>query len=236
MADLHALLKTAFTTAKEIATTTIDFAPPPPPLPVQQTQLQEPVYKSTSLLPAILTGAFFKLYDDFSDLQILPDNHFVMEFFKVAITAFTTLFLLQDFYITIIFLILSVLEITLKSADTTFWKAGILIPTICFLLHLPNFIMPSASFIGILIALVALFLFIVYIEKITFPEETSVNKLLNRCAIFVCAGLMIYNKQIYIAQPYIPLMGGWTAGYMGVYVITHLYALLTTKPPAPHEE
>ena len=231
---MAALLKTAFATAKEIATAVPNV--PTEPAPSTITTIQEPVYKSTSLLPAILTGVFFKLYDDFSDLQILPDNHFVMEFFKVAITAFTTLLLLQDFYITIIFLILSVLEITLKSADTTFWKAGIIIPAICFLLHLPNFVTPSASFVGILIALVVLFLFIVYIEKITFPEETSVNKLINRGAIFVCAGLMIYNKHIYTAQPYIPLIGGWTAGYMGIYVITHLYELLTKKPVAAHEE
>ncbi len=238
MANIAEFIKTAFATAKEVVIKAPSVEEET--VTVIEPSLPQPVYKPSSqvlsLSFAILTGVFFKLYDDFSDLSILPDNHFLMEFFKVAITAFTTLMLLQDFYITVIFLILSIMELTLKSADTMFWRAGILIPAICFLLHLPHFVMPTPTFVLVLIALVALFLFIIYVEKITFPEETSTNKLINRAAIFAGGVLMLYNTGKYSGQPYIPLIGGWTAGYMGIYIITHLFELLTKNAPQPHEE
>lgn len=240
MAEFAALFKVAFSTAKEVVAAVDDVAgePTPPaapptvePAPVTNQPaipIPTPIYKPSrpvGLAIAILTGAFFKLYDDFNDLNILPDNHLVMEFFKVGITVFTTLLLVQDVYITLVFLLLSIMELALKSADTPYWRAGIIIPIVCLLLHAPHFIMPSMLYLGIFAAINALMLFVGYIEKYAFPEETSSNKLINRALVLGAGIVMLYNSGKYGNHFYIPLMGGWAVGYMIIYVITHGYEL-----------
>jgi hypothetical protein len=203
------------------------------------THLPQPLYKppkAVGIAIAAATGAFFKLYDDFIDLSLLPESHFIMELFKVGITVFTTLLLVQDVYITFLFLFLSVLELTLKSADTPYWRAGIIIPLVIALLHLPHFVAPTGGFVLTFILLTALMLFIVYIEKQIFPEETSSNKIINRCALLAASGFMIYNSSKYESHPYIPLVGGWAAGYMFIYVVTHIFDLFRKRAAAAKED
>jgi hypothetical protein len=233
MAEFAALFKIAFSTAKEVATvaeaaTVSAPAAAPAEEPQAAIPIPTPIYKPSrpiGLTIAILTGAFFKLYDDFNDLHLLPDDHLVMEFFKVGITVFTTLLLVQDVYITLVFLLLSIMELALKSADTPYWRAGIIIPIVCLLLHIPHFVMPSMLYIGIFAAINVLMLFVGYIEKYAFPEETSSNKLINRALVLGAGIVMLYNAGKYGDHAYIPLMGGWAVGYMAIYVITHGYEL-----------
>ncbi len=245
MAAIVALFKTALSTAKEISKTveeTIlvsDDAIVPAPAQQPTIPVPTPIYKPNKplgLTIAILTGAFFKLYDDFNDLHLLPDNHLIMEFFKVGITVFTTLLLVQDVYITLVFLLLSIMELTLKSADTPYWRAGIIIPIVCLLLHIPHFVAPSFLYIAIFAAINALMLFVGYIEKYAFPEETSSNKLINRALVLGAGIVMLYNSGKYGDHAYIPLMGGWAVGYMVIYVITHGYELYKQAQQAKAEE
>ena len=245
MAEFTALFKTAFSTAKEVAAVAESVIVPQTETETVATAVTEakgaipiptPIYKpnrQVGLGIAILTGAFFKLYDDFNDLQLLPDNHLVMEFFKVGITVFTTLLLVQDVYITLVFLLLSIMELTLKSADTPYWRAGIIIPIVCLLLHSPHFVMPSLTYILVFAAINVLMLFVGYIEKYAFPEETSSNKLINRALVLGAGIVMLYNAGKYGDHAYIPLMGGWAVGYMAIYVITHGYELYKQSKTAP---
>ncbi len=190
--------------------------------------LPKPIYnppKAAGIAIAAASGAFFKLYDDFIDLSFLPESHILIEFFKVGITVFTTLMLSLDVYTTFFFLFLSVLELAAKSADTPYWRAGILIPLILFFLHMPHFVTPSLGFVIVFVILTLGTLFIVYVEKQTFPEETSSNKIINRILLFIANSFVIYNIDKYANMPYAPIICSWVNGYVAIYIITHAYDL-----------
>ncbi len=190
--------------------------------------LPKPIYnppKAAGIAIAAASGAFFKLYDDFIDLSFLPESHILIEFFKVGITVFTTLMLSLDVYTTFFFLFLSVLELAAKSADTPYWRAGILIPLVLFFLHMPHFVIPSLGFVIIFVLLTLITLFVVYVEKQTFPEETSSNKIINRILLFIANSFVIYNIDKYANMPYAPIICSWVNGYVAIYIITHAYDL-----------
>jgi hypothetical protein len=198
----------------------------------------EPVFSDTSLqqgiiqlplpisiLIAALTGIFCKLYDDAIDLKIYKDGDTIPEIIKVCITCFTTLMASSNIFASIFILILSFVELACASADTPYWKMGILIPITTTILHCITLPILQYSSIFIIINIIAIIvcLLAVYFEKKMFSEEMSINKINNRT---ICVITSIYSIYAYYNSfsyfPIIPIILSWVSGYMGTYVIDHL--------------
>ena len=131
----------------------------------------------------------------------------------------------SNIFASLFILILSVVELSYGSADTPFWKMGILIPITTTILHIIS--LPwtsySSTFIGINIFAIIVALLAVFFEKKLFPEETSFNKINNR---IICVAVSAYSIYAYYNSfsyfPIIPIILSWVIGYMGTYVIDHL--------------
>ncbi len=190
---------------------------------LQQGIIQLPL--PISILIAALTGIFCKLYDDAIDLKIYKDGDTIPEILKVCITCFTTLMASSNIFASIFVLIISFVELACASADTPYWKMGILIPittTILHLLSLPIF-QYSSTFISIHIIAIIVCILVIFLEKKMFSEEMSFNKINNRA---ICTIMSLYSIYAYYDSisyfPIIPIILGWVSGYMGTYVIDHV--------------
>jgi hypothetical protein len=198
---------------------------------LQQGILQLPI--PISILIAVLTGIFCKLYDDAIDLKIYKDGDTIPEILKVCITCFTTLMASSNIFASIFVLIISFVELGCASADTPYWKMGIFIPittTILHLLSLPIF-QYSSTFISIHIIAIVVCILVIFLEKKMFSEEMSFNKINNRA---ICAIMSLYSIYAYYDSisyfPIIPIILGWVSGYMGTYVIDHVVYKYVFQP------
>lgn len=195
---------------------------------VADTSLQQGILNlsiPSSIAAAALTGIFCKLYDDVIDLKIYKEGAPITEILKVCITCFTTLMASSNIFASLFILILSVVELSYGSADTPFWKMGILIPITTTILHFIS--LPwtsySSTFISINIFIIIAALAAVFFEKKLFPEETSFNKINNRVLCVAVSAYSIYKYYDGFSYfPIIPIILSWVIGYMGTYVIDHL--------------
>ena len=185
-----------------------------------------------SIVFAGLTGVFCKLYDDAIDLKIYKEGDTISEILKVCITCFTTLMASSNIFASMFILIISIIELSYGSADTAFWKMGILIPITTTILHcisLPIFSY-SASFISIHIFTIICAILVIIFEKKLFPEETSFNKINNRILCVITSVYSIYTYYDSFSYfPIIPIILGWIIGYMGTYAIDHIVYYYTNK-------
>ena len=171
---------------------------------------------------AIFTGLLWKLYDDNTDLAILPDNAAPIEILKILITTLTVLLLLSDIYLSIVFLVLTAFVFFEGVAETSFWKAGALIPILTTLLGFASFkpsISELAYFSGTLIVCVATLL----AEHKLFPEEISWKKAAVR---IINAGIVFIFPYMFPQYSYsraFLLIAFWNLGYTCAWLAVHAY-------------
>lgn len=172
---------------------------------------------------AILTGLTWKLYDDFTDINLAADNSFIMESLKIAIILSTTLMLTSNIYLAIIFALLTAGVLVEGVAESVFWKAGSLCPIIALLLSATTFTHNSVgelAFFGFnLIACIG----VLFAEHILFPEEISFLKvaarLINAPSMFIFPYLFPY----YAYSPALWLIAFWNLGYTIAWAGLHIY-------------
>lgn len=138
---------------------------------------------------ALLSGIIFKLYDDVVDMKLVEQESIYLELIKISLVCFITLISIEDIYISLIFLCIGLHCIYIKTTDTPFWKACIIIPiiTTAILLCTQPFTMSNDMLINI-----GIIIFIVicnYIENEAYPENKSKFKTLSR---LICNGGYIF--------------------------------------------
>ena len=138
---------------------------------------------------ALLSGIIFKIYDDVVDMKLVEQDSFYLELIKVALVCFITLIAIEDLYISLIFLCIGLHCVYIKTTDTLFWKACVMIPiiTTIILLFTESCIMTNDMLmnIGIIIVIVICN----YIENEAYPENKSKFKTLSR---IICNGGYIF--------------------------------------------
>ena len=178
---------------------------------------------------AIFTGLIWKLYDDNTDLKILPDSAPPIEALKILIIVFTMLLLLSDIYISIIFLVLTGFVFFEGVAETSFWKAGALIPILTTVAGFAIF-KPTAGelayFCSALVACIGTLL----AEHKLFPEEISWKKAGTR---IINAGIMFIFPYMFPQYSYsraFLLIAYWNLGYTAAWLGVHGYLALWPRP------
>lgn len=154
-----------------------------------------------------LTGISWKVLDDMFDKFHIPETHFSVEMAKVSVTLFTTLFLLQDIRISLLFCAM-VLAYTINGGiDTSFWTAGIIIPfaTTTLLLLKDSFINLQDNIVQTAIVL-SVGMILMIADDYFFPEESSTKKTIFRSffALFMLVG--VYILQDYPAYKWVQYM------------------------------
>ena len=171
---------------------------------------------------AILTGAAWKLYDDYVDIG-LSIHPAIIETLKIIIALSTTLLLGIDTYLAIIFAILTAFVFFEGVAETTFWKAGALIPIVMLVVGAPYFSYASAGelayFIGALVVCSAT----LFAEHTYFPEEISWKKAATRIINAGFTFIFPYMFPQYSYSRAFLLIAFWNLGYTGSWLGTHAY-------------
>ena len=137
---------------------------------------------------ALLSGIIFKIYDDVVDMKLIEES-FYLELIKVTLVCLITLIAIEDIYISLIFLCVGLHCVYIKTTDTPFWKACIMIPIITsiILLFTQSFTISNDMLINICI--ITLIVICNYIENEAYPENKSKFKTLSR---LICNGGYIY--------------------------------------------
>lgn len=172
---------------------------------------------------AILTGLTWKLYDDFTDINLATDNSFIMESLKIAIILSTTLMLTSNIYLSIIFALLTAGVLVEGVAESVFWKAGSLCPIIGIILSATTFTYNSAGELAFFIFNLVSCIGVLFAEHIIFPEEISFLKvaarLINAPSMFIFPYLFPY----YAYSPALWLIAFWNLGYTIAWAGLHAY-------------
>ena len=144
--------------------------------------------KKLALL-ALLSGIIFKIYDDVVDMKLVEQGSFYLELIKVLLVCFITLISIEDIYISLIFLFIGLHCIYIKTTDTPFWKACVIIPiiTTAILLCTQSFIISNDMMINI--SVITFIVICNYIENEAYPENKSKFKTLSR---LICNSGYIY--------------------------------------------
>ena len=137
---------------------------------------------------ALLSGIIFKIYDDVVDMKLMEDS-FYLELIKVALVCFITLIAIEDIYISLIFVCVSLHCVYIKTTDTPFWKACVIIPIITTIILLTTQVHSISNDTLINMGIIILIVICNYIENEAYPENKSNFKTLSR---IVCNGGYIY--------------------------------------------
>ena len=143
----------------------------------------------------LLSGSIFKITDEILDTNYKPLLPYV-EYSKTLCTIVMTIFLYKDLFSSILYIV-AIIPICfyVNQIDKTYFKSLIPLPFIILLLHYNTIEWNKFDCIHINLYIFAFF--IVYIEDISFPEETSNKKIITR---IITAGVLI--GCIYIINNY----------------------------------
>lgn len=183
---------------------------------------------------AIFTGLVWKLYDDNTDLQILPDSAAPVEALKIIIIVFTVLLLLSDIYLSIIFLVLTGFVFFEGVAETTFWKAGALIPILTTIAGFTAF-KPSAGELAYFSGALATCIGTLLAEHKLFPEEISWKKVAVRILNAAIVFIFPYMFPQYSYSRAFLLIAYWNLGYTAAWLGVHAYLALVKAPAKPSQ-
>jgi len=142
---------------------------------------------------ALLSGIIFKTYDDVVDMKLIDmkliGESFYLELIKVSLVCFITLIAIEDIYISLIFVCVSLHCVHIKTTDTPFWKACVIIPiiTTIILLCTQTYTMSNDTLLNI--GIIVLIIICNYIENEAYPENKSNFKTLSR---IICNGGYIF--------------------------------------------
>ncbi len=190
------------------------------------------ISETTGNYIAVVTGLAWKLYDDHVDLGLaLPTS--VLEPLKILIALATTLLLGLDPYLTIIFAVLTAFVFVEGVAETSFWKAGALIPVVMLAITAPFFSYNSTGELAYFIGALAICSVTLFAEHKYFPEEMSWKKLAIR---LINAGVVFIFPYMFPQYSYsrsFLLIAFWNLGYTASWLAAH--AWLTLKPQAPNQ-
>ncbi len=189
------------------------------------------ISETTGNYIAVVTGLAWKLYDDHVDLGpsfAIPES--VLEPLKIIIALTTTLLLGLDPYLTIIFATLTAFVFIEGVAETSFWKAGALIPIVMLTITAPFFSYNSAGELAYFGGALAVCSATLFAEHKFFPEEMSWKKM----------GIRLINAGVVFIFPYMfpqysysrafLLIAFWNLGYTASWLAAH--AWLAIKPQA----
>jgi hypothetical protein len=180
------------------------------------------ISETTGNYIAVVTGAAWKLYDDYVDLGLgIPAT--VIEPLKIVIALATTLLLGLDPYLTIIFAVLTAFVFVEGVAETAFWKAGALIPLVMLAVTIPFFSYNSAGELAYFIGALAVCSATLFAEHTYFPEEISWKKaavrIINAATVFIFP----YMFPQYSYSRAFLLIAFWNLGYTASWLGAHLY-------------
>ena len=149
--------------------------------------------KSFPFLISAATGVSWKMLDDFQDKFKLSNDSLSVEFSKVATIFFTTLYILQDVWIGIIFCIVVFSCLFVNSIDNNFWKSASFIP---FFLTFYTLFFQTFEITGNILIhafFIILMFFTIILEGKLFPEEESTSKTISRFfLITILSGLFYF--------------------------------------------
>jgi hypothetical protein len=137
---------------------------------------------------ALLSGIIFKTYDDVVDMKLIEDS-FYLELIKVALVCFITLIAIEDIYISLIFVCVSLHCVYIKTTDTPFWRACVIIPIITTIIILCTQSCMISNDTLMNVGIIILIVICNYIENEAYPENKSDFKTLSR---LICNGGYIY--------------------------------------------
>jgi hypothetical protein len=180
------------------------------------------ISETTGNYIAVVTGLAWKLYDDHVDIGFaLPES--VLEPLKIIIALTTTLLLGLDPYLTIIFATLTAFVFIEGVAETTFWKAGALIPVVMLGITSPFFSYNSVDELAYFGGALAVCSVTLFAEHKYFPEEISWKKLVVR---LLNAGIVFIFPYMFPQYSYsraFLLIAFWNLGYTASWLGAHLY-------------
>jgi hypothetical protein len=185
-----------------------------------------------SALIAFFFGAVNKLYDDVSDSKTLEESSFEVKFLEVLTACLATLFLLQDFTLSLTFLVLCLVFLSTGQLDTQFWKSAIAIPCITTVLTLPG--VEFSGFFDILQRFIFLALTATgsYLENKHFPEESSQWKTWFRVGLVVALVATILLTQSLSSRTFIHSVLYFAVGY---FLTGVGFQILNDPSPQDHE-
>jgi hypothetical protein len=180
------------------------------------------ISETTGNYIAVATGFAWKLYDDYVDLGLgLPET--VIEPLKIVIALATTLLLGLDPYLTIIFATLTAFVFIEGVAETTFWKAGALIPVVMLGITAPFFSYNSVGELAYFGGAIAVCSVTLFAEHKYFPEEMSWKKLVVRLINAGTVFIFPYMFPQYSYSRAFLLIAFWNLGYTASWLGAHLY-------------
>jgi hypothetical protein len=124
---------------------------------------------------SLLVGFFTKVYDDVQDKEI-PISPGYLELLKVLLVCFATIFLMNSFNFSLMFVVFSLVCYLVNQLDSAFWKACGLIPIITTFYNIGSiWTFGLINIIEILVIICGAGIWIT-VEAKLFPEESSFVK------------------------------------------------------------
>lgn len=182
----------------------------------------------------LLSGTFWKIWDDVTDNAYLPPGSLKLEFIKTLMIITCTIYFMLDVFVAITFICVAIpLNAATKGIDHPVWVSLSALPIVTIPFSLCILATDALfSHWELKIAVMILYLFAMLVDHYGYPEETSTRKTMGRAITCMClvlaAGAVLVVELLAPMRFSIPFTC-FSIGYLAANLIFHTW--VHTPPP-----